>query len=155
VDVGRARSRIIARFLAALFLAFVAGCRSSSGGLPIVDVRIGQRTFQLEVARSEPELEKGLMERDGMPGDHGMLFVFADEKVLDFWMKNTRFPLDILYLDHADKIVSIHQMKAYDLTPISSDFPAQYAIELNLGAADAAAVHVGDVVALPPMATGH
>ncbi len=90
-----------------------------------------------------------------MPGDHGMLFVFPHESVVNFWMKNTRFPLDILYLDHADKVVSIHQMKPYDLTPISSDFPAQYAIELNLGAVGSAAVHVGDVVSLPTSATGH
>jgi len=117
-------------------------------------VQIGQRTFQLEVARTETELEKGLMERDAMASDHGMLFVFSDEKEISFWMKNTRFPLDILYLDHADKIVSIHQMKPYDLTPIPSDFPAQYAIELNLGAADGAAVHVGDIVPLPRSATG-
>jgi uncharacterized membrane protein (UPF0127 family) len=153
-ETQRLCARAIALNLCALFLVCGTGCRSSAGG-PTVGVRIGQKSFQLEVARTEPELEKGLMERDGMPDDHGMLFVFSNESVVNFWMKNTRFPLDILYLDHADKVVSIHQMKPYDLTPISSDYPAQYAIELNLGAADGAGVHVGDVVALPPSATGH
>lgn len=135
-----------------LLLLAAAGCSESTEKLPTMPVRIGQKTFQLEIARTEAQLEKGLMARDGMPGDHGMLFVFSDEKDLSFWMKNTRFPLDILFLDHADKIVSIHQMKPYDLTPVPSDRPASYAIELNLGAADGAAAHVGDTVDLPPSA---
>ena len=147
---------MIIRLLASLLLLLVAtGCRSSNpGDLATVAVPIGSRTFNLEVAKTQPELEKGLMERDSMPSDHGMLFVFKDEEVLQFWMKNTRFPLDILYLDHADKVISIHQMKSYDLTPVSSDFPAQYAIELNLGAASAAGVHVGDILAIPKSAIG-
>ncbi len=136
----------------ALFLFFAGGC-SSAGPLSTVDVKIGQKTFHLEVARTEPQLDKGLMERDGMPPDHGMLFVFSEEREVGFWMKNTRFPLDILFLDHADRVVSIHQMKPYDRTTVPSDYPAQYAIELNLGAADSAAVHVGDIVPLPRSAT--
>jgi uncharacterized membrane protein (UPF0127 family) len=138
------------RLVVFLSLFSATGCRSTgAGGLPTVSVPIGSQTFTLEVAKSQPELEKGLMERDSMPADHGMLFVFKDEEVLQFWMKNTRFPLDILYLDHNDRVVSIHQMKSYDLTPVSSDYPAQYAIELNLGATSGAGARVGDVVAIP------
>jgi len=139
--------------LLALLFAFAAGCTSNSGGLPTIDVPIGSRTFQLEVAKTPPDREKGLMERDSMPADHGMLFVFDKEEPLNFWMKNTRFSLDIIYLDHNDKVVSIHQMQKYDLTDVSSDFPAQFAIELNLGATNAAGIHVGDVVAIPKSAT--
>lgn len=136
-----------------LLFALAGGCSSNSGKLPTIDVPIGSKTFQLEVARTEPERDKGLMERDSMPADHGMLFVFKDEDVLNFWMKNTRFSLDIIYLDHNDKVVSIHQMQKYDLTDVSRDYPARFAIELNLGATNAAGIHVGDVVAIPKSAT--
>jgi uncharacterized membrane protein (UPF0127 family) len=131
-----------------LILLAAAGCHDAG----TLDVRIGQTTFELELARTEAQQEKGLMERDSMPADHGMLFIFADEKELDFWMKNTRIPLDILFLDHVGRIVSIHTMKPYDLTPTPSDYPAKYAIELNAGAADAAPAHVGDTIEIPPSA---
>jgi uncharacterized membrane protein (UPF0127 family) len=131
-------------------LLAAAGCNQSGNGLPTADMQIGKKTFELELARSDADQEKGLMDRDAMPGDHGMLFIFTDEKELDFWMKDTRIPLDILFLDHSGRIVSIHTMKPYDLSTTSSDFPAKYAIELNAGAAGDAPAHVGDVIAIPP-----
>jgi uncharacterized membrane protein (UPF0127 family) len=140
------------RWFSLSLLLLIVGCTSNSGGLSTVAVPVGHTTFQLEVAKTPSELEKGLMERDSIPADHGMLFVFKEEGILSFWMKNTRFDMDIIYLDHTDKVVSIHQMKKYDLTTISSDFPAQYAIEMNLGAASDAGVHVGDVIAIPKSA---
>jgi uncharacterized membrane protein (UPF0127 family) len=128
------------------------GCEESPAGLPMAKMKIGSQTFNLEVARSEPEQEKGLMKRDSMEPDHGMIFVFGEEVVRSFWMKNTRFPLDILFLDSSGKVVSIHQMRAYDETNTSSDSPAQYAIELNKGAAGASGVKVGDVLQIPKAA---
>ena len=90
------------------------------------------------------------MHRDSMPADHGMIFVFSDEQDRRFWMRNTRIPLDIIYVNAAGKIVSIKQMKPYDETGVLSDGPAQYAIELNKDAASAAAVTQGMTVQLPP-----
>lgn len=113
---------------------------------------IGSRAFTIEIARSHAEQEKGLMKRDGMPEDHGMIFPLAEEEVQGFWMKDTRFPLDILFLSNGGKIVSIHQMEAYDEKNTSSDFPARYAVELNKGAAAKAGVKVGDVLDIPPPA---
>lgn len=115
-------------------------------------MKIGSRTFVLEMARTDAEQEKGLMKRDSMPADHGMIFPFKEERVLGFWMKDTRFPLDIIFADSKGKVVSIHQMEAYDETNTSSDFPARYAIEVNKGAAKAAGVKVGDVLDIPPPA---
>ena len=64
-------------------------------------------------------------------------------------MKNTRFPLDIIFLDHSGQIVSFKQMKAYDLTSVPSDAAAKYAIELNFGAVQQAGIKVGDHVDIP------
>jgi hypothetical protein len=68
-------------------------------------------------------------------------------------MKHTRLPLDILYVDRNGKVVSIHQMQPFDLTGATSRGPAQYAIELNQGAAAAAGVKDGDQLQLPENVT--
>ena len=138
-----------------LLLAFVTGCaeRGPNSGLPTVDMRIGSQQYTLEVANTDRSRQRGLMERDAMPADHGMLFVFDREQPLSFWMKNTRFPLEILYLDADGQVVSIHEMKPYDTTSSHrSARPAKYAIELNLGQVKKAGVKVGDVLNIPASA---
>lgn len=152
-----ARPAVI-RFVLPLIVAisvFTCGCEEhQGGGSATVKMNIGSRTFVLELARTPEEQEKGLMQRDSMPADHGMVFVFPEEQVLNFWMKNTRFPLDIIFVDSRGKIVSIKQMKAYDLTNTSSDVPARYAIELNVNAAAQAGARPGQVLEIPPSARG-
>lgn len=135
--------------IAAFILVWAGGCQNSPSGLATVKMPIGKNTFTLEVADTEATREHGLMERDSMPDDHGMIFVFGEETERAFWMKNTRFPLDILYVDASGKVVSIKQMKPYDLRTTYSDYPAKYAIELNLNAATDVHVHVGDKLSIP------
>lgn len=117
--------------------------------LPTVKITIVKQQFDLEVAKDDDQRAIGLMHRDSMPQGHGMLFVFPDEQPRSFWMRNTHIPLDILYLDRAGQVVSIRELKPLDLTDVPSGRPAQFAIELNRGAAAAAGVKVGDVVAIP------
>jgi uncharacterized protein len=143
------------RLLPLLLVELLAGCTDGrpNSGLPTVDMRIGSRQYTLEVANTPASREKGLMQRDSMPADHGMIFVFDRERPLSFWMKNTRFPLDILYLDATGQVVSIHQMKPYDTrTQTASARPAKYAIELNVGEAAKAGVVAGDVLEIPASA---
>jgi uncharacterized membrane protein (UPF0127 family) len=137
-----------------LLAAVLAGCaeRRRSSGLPTVDMQIGGETYTLEVARDDAARQRGLMERDAMPADRGMLFVFPKSRELSFWMKNTRIPLDIIYLDDGGQVVSVHQMKPYDRTSVPSAAPAKYAIELNLGQVKKAGVKVGDVLEIPASA---
>ena len=116
---------------------------------PVVKMTLAGRAFDIEVANDESSREIGLMYRDSMPAEHGMLFVFPDEIDRGFWMKNTRIPLDIIYLDHAGKIVSIRTMKPFDLTSVPSNGPAMYAIELNQGIAAALGLKPGDVIEIP------
>ncbi len=134
-----------------LWLLAGVGCDTESPPtpLPTTSMHLGQANFTIEIANTDPTREFGLMKRDTMPPNHGMIFVFSDETPRSFWMKNTRIPLDIAFLDHNGQVVSIKQMKAYDLTSVPSDAAAKYAIELNLGAAQAAGLKVGDHVDIP------
>jgi hypothetical protein len=122
--------------------------------LPVTPMKIGSKTYQLEIAGDDYSREHGLMQRDSMPADHGMIFVFAEEKPLNFWMENTRIPLDILFLNSGGKVVSIHTMKPYDRSLTPSDGPARYAIELNAGAASDDGAKVGDQLLVPAQAAG-
>jgi uncharacterized membrane protein (UPF0127 family) len=137
-----------------LLVAFLTGCaeRGPNSGLPTVDMQIGSQTYTLEIANNDATRQRGLMERDSVPADHGMIFVFPDERELGFWMKNTRIPLDIIYLDANGRVVSVHQMKPYDRTNVPSDGPAKYAIELNLGQVKTTGVKSGDVLNIPASA---
>jgi hypothetical protein len=94
------------------------------------------------------------MERTSFPDDHAMIFVYASETVLSFWMFNTLISLDIVFVDNALRVVDVQRM---DPEPgVSSDrlkvypsaAPARYAIEVNAGRAEACGIEVGDAVAL-------
>jgi uncharacterized membrane protein (UPF0127 family) len=117
--------------------------------LPTVTMQVGNRQYTLEIAADDDTRARGLMYRDSMPADRGMIFSFPDEEPRSFWMRNTRIPLDIIYLDRNGKIVSIKPMKPFDLTGVESNRPAKYAIELNHGHAAAAGLREGDVIQLP------
>lgn len=108
--------------------------------------------FTVEVAVTAPERSRGLMFREDMAADHGMLFIFETEGDRYFWMKNTPLPLDIIYIDAAGKIVSI----AADTTPFSeqtipSGAPAKYVLELNAGTSAERGIGVGDTVSSASM----
>ena len=118
-------------------------------GAGTVAMQIGRETFHLEVADSDEEQKRGLMYRESMPQDHGMIFVNEDEAERSFWMEATLIPLDILYLDRTGRVISIKRMKPRDRTGVPSDGPAMYAIELNQGAAARAGVAVGDRLDVP------
>jgi uncharacterized membrane protein (UPF0127 family) len=136
-----------------LAVALLAGCSAgpatTQSSLPTVPMKIGSRTFTLEIAADEYTRERGLMERDSMPADHGMIFVFTSDTAEGFWMKNTHIPLDILFVESGGKVVSVHTMKPFDMNTTSSDGAYRYAIELNAGAAADAGVKAGDSLSIP------
>jgi uncharacterized membrane protein (UPF0127 family) len=149
------RARIHRTMLLLLpLLALLMGCEhppaTTQGNLPIVSIKIGSKSYNLEVAADEYSRMRGLMERDSMPADHGMIFVFDDEQERGFWMHNTRIPLDILFLDSSGNVVSIHTMKPYDENTTYSDKKAaKYAIELNAGAVGDNGAKIGDKLLIP------
>ena len=106
---------------------------------------------RVEVADTDPERARGLMGRTTLAEDRGMLFVFEEEQVLSFWMKDTLIPLSIAYMDSEGRIVDIQDMKALDDDPphYTSAEPARYALEVNKGFFEERGVEVGDRAELP------
>jgi hypothetical protein len=145
------KARFCAHFLllVTICVAPLACDRPPASNLPTASITVGKKTYTLEIAARDADREHGLMERDSMPADHGMIFVFRDRQMRNFWMKHTRIPLDILFLDSDGSIVSIHHMDPYLLDGVPSGLPAQYAIELNAGHASESGVKVNDVLQLP------
>ncbi|MGH8083472.1 MAG: DUF192 domain-containing protein [Lysobacter sp.] len=117
--------------------AALAGCAAESTESW---VEINGQRYQVEIAKSYEQRQRGLMFRDQMPGDRGMVFVHDAEAPQAYWMKNTRIPLDILYFDSKRKLVTQQR----DVPPCSggdqcppypSEAPAKYVLELNAGQA--------------------
>jgi uncharacterized membrane protein (UPF0127 family) len=138
---------------AVVFFSFIklSGCfnHAPQNGLPTVPMKIGEKTFEIEIANTQDQRMTGLMRRDSMPSDHGMIFVFRTEQDWSFYMKNTRIPLDLLFIDAGGTIRSIHKLKPYDLTSVTSPNAVKYAIELNEDAAAKAGAKVGQRVVVP------
>jgi len=93
-----------------------------------------------ELAITDEEREKGLMFREKMNSDQGMLFVFEEEGMYSFWMANVKFSLDILWLDKEKRIVHIERLvppcKKLPCPSYSPKYPAMYVLELTSGSVD-------------------
>ena len=115
----------------------------------LLPLTIKGKTIKVEVARTEKEKERGLMFRGRMGKDEGMLFVYEREEMLSFWMKNTRLPLSIAFIDKGGRIVDIQDMEPFNLETHTSAHPAKYALEMNRGWFAKEGVKVGDSVKIP------
>jgi len=88
----------------------------------------------VETAQTDTERQRGLMFRENLPPDQGMLFVFPAAQIQSFWMRNTFIPLDIAFISSEGAIVDIQQMKPVDESILyTSRAPALYALEVNAG----------------------
>ena len=108
-----------------------------------------EKKIKVEAVRTEGEKAKGLMFREKLGKNEGMLFVYEREEVLSFWMKNTRIPLSIAFIAKNGKIVDIQDMEPFNLQSHVSARPAQYALEVNQGWFKKNGIEVGDSVHLP------
>ena len=140
--------------VAAAALALLASCAGcASADAPWVE--IGGARYGVEVADDDAERARGLMFRDSMEADRGMLFIHDQQAPLAYWMKNTRIALDILYFDDARRLVSQQR----DVPPCSggnrcpsypSRAPARYVLELNAGEAQRIGLQDGAELVLSP-----
>ena len=101
--------------------------------------------LDIEIANSEYETQTGLMYRDAMETNQGMLFIFPDETQRYFYMKNTKIALDIIYISGNKTIVSFQKnAKPFNESSLPSTFPAKYVLEVNAGLSDAWSLRIGD-----------
>ncbi len=118
----------LAALLAAASLAVAADT-----ALPVLQLQAGSHTFQVEVASTPQQRSLGLMGRERLDDNAGMLFVFEHKGMHCFWMKNTLVPLSIAFLADDGRIVNID-----DMQPKTQDFhcpaaPVSYALEVKQG----------------------
>lgn len=104
-------------------------------------------TLELEVAITDEQRKTGLMYRESLAKNTGMLFMYDPPRLIHMWMKNTYIPLDILFIDETRHITHIaRNAMPHDLTPISSKKAVSMAIEINAGSAKKHGISIGDQV---------
>jgi len=101
----------------------------------------------IEIAADDYSRSFGLMFREKLPFSQGMLFIFDDDDVRYFWMKNTPLPLDMIFVNKDKKIVKIQKnTKPFSLQSYSSESPARYVVEVNTGFSDSFQIKEGDKI---------
>lgn len=138
----------------ALCLVVLLATSSTSRGLePLASSRLqietaqGRHSFTVEIAANEAQRARGLMFRRTLAPNHGMLFIYAQPRMISMWMKNTFIPLDMIFIGADGKVVSVHARAVpRSLAPISSQKRALAVLELAGGSADRFAIRPGDKV---------
>jgi len=127
-----AMHRMIKTLLAAGVTALATSAHAQSA-LPVIPLTAGMYAIQAEVAASPDTRERGLMYRQSMPANAGMLFVFEEKAGHCFWMKNTDLPLSIAFLADDGSIVNIEEMKPQTENNHCPRAAVRYALEMNKG----------------------
>jgi uncharacterized membrane protein (UPF0127 family) len=139
------------RTFAILGFLLLSGCASAKSPW----VELAGKRYQVEIANDDASRARGLMFREHMDENHGMLFIHDAEMPLAYWMKNTKIPLDILYFDNQRKLVAQQR----DVPPCSagnacpaypSNAAARYVLELNAGQAQRLKLENGAELRLDP-----
>jgi uncharacterized membrane protein (UPF0127 family) len=133
------------KLLIILLLALIVSCTKA----PYVE--IGDAKVLVELAITSEEKAKGLMHREYLDENKGMLFIFEDEKAPSFWMKNTLIPLDMVFINSGNKIADILIAEPCKKDPCKSYTPkanAKYVLEVNAGFSERHNAKIGDEVSL-------
>lgn len=115
----------------------------------VAETDAGDRSFTIEIADEPQERSAGLMFREAMDDDHGMLFVFEQTQPVGFWMKNTPLPLDLVFIGEDGRVREIHRGEPFSEALIASGEPVRFVLELKHGTAQRTGVKEGDLVRHP------
>jgi len=135
------------RWILLAFLGLFGMAEAAEVSPLTIDTARGPRHFSVELARTPAQMALGLMFRQSLASDSGMLFVYGSEQPVAFWMKNTVIPLDMLFIGadgHIRRIVE--RTVPMSTTPISSVDPVRAVLEVNGGTAERLGIRPGDVV---------
>ena len=146
---GRGRSVILNKETGRLFLFVIVmmlfpvfSC--SSGTTEKGTVTAGNTVISVEIAYTDSDRARGLMNRKKLDPDSGMIFVFSYDRKLSFWMKNTSIPLSIAYISSDSVIREIKDMKPFSLSPVNSKNSVRYALEVEKGYFEKNGIKAGD-----------
>jgi uncharacterized membrane protein (UPF0127 family) len=118
---------------------------------PIIPLTAGMHVIQAEVAANDAERQQGLMYREKMGPNEGMVFLFQAPAGVCMWMKNTYVPLSVAFMDERGKIVNIEDMEPQTTDSHCAKTPARYALEMNKGWFKQKNIKPGSVIrGLPP-----
>lgn len=95
-------------------------------------IKVNSKEYEVEIAKTEEEKEQGLSNIEYLPDDEGMLFIYDEPQEVGFWMKDTLIPLDIIFIDDEEEVISVHQGIPNDETPIVED-NVLYVLEVPTG----------------------
>ena len=129
MNLSRIRRATIASLAWALFLP----AQPARSQLPVMELNAGIYLIRAEVASSFESRGRGLMYRESLPPNQGMLVVFPQVERHCMWMKNTPLPLSVAFIDSGGEIVSISDMSPHSEESHCAARPAKYALEMNRG----------------------
>lgn len=112
-------------------------------------LKINDTVLYVELANTLQTRSKGLMFREKLNKNQGMLFVFDDDNFRSFWMKNTKIPLSIAYIKKDGRITDILNMQPYDLRSYKSSRKVRYALEANKNWFAENGIKINDRVKIP------
>jgi len=135
-----------AQFLTAATLCLMAWTARADTALETRQIKVASHALRVEVVVREPDRQKGLMFRDKLGQDRGMLFIFDEPAYHGMWMKNTLIPLSVAFIDAQGTILNILDMEPQTLDAHTSAGPSVYAIETNVGWFAARKIKAGDKV---------
>ncbi|PKO89445.1 MAG: hypothetical protein CVU18_03835 [Betaproteobacteria bacterium HGW-Betaproteobacteria-12] len=119
--------------LAALAASLLSAAVWAQAALPVIELTAGFHRIEAEVAATDRNRQTGLMNRQAMPQQRGMLFVFTEENTHCMWMRNTLLPLSVAFIDAEGGIINIEDMQPHSEDNHCARRPARYALEMNRG----------------------
>jgi uncharacterized membrane protein (UPF0127 family) len=138
---------MIKQFIKILILIFLFTNNSVAQlALSKVKIEIGSKTLIAEIAETDEEQEQGLMNRDILGKDQAMLFLFEEGSTPCFWMKDTKIPLSIAFINKDNTIVKIEDMQPLTENEHCSGSPIVLGLEVNQGWFKDNNIKVGDKI---------